>query len=229
MSESISFNVPFHTETHTTEWTSFLGYLQEKVLDNPYIYPYPIAYRDDRQKTSYLQAFAKGTTDYNDYKNCRTVTSAARDYKSGPGTIFIFIVNMDPAAPRQPKQPKQQKKHPRSKRVQIKTAENISSWHTMVVHLKGGEMEIYDPNFKHKVNKTQISTQTNMSTIRAFISALKKLNKKLDCVYVGGGGNTGLRCNEMCRQWLEDQIIGHRGGNIGNWKEYRGWVKYKKN
>jgi hypothetical protein len=55
-----------------------------------------VTYTDINQKNAYLDA-AKGTPAFSDYNNCKTVPTAIKQYTSGRGTVFLFIVIVDPA------------------------------------------------------------------------------------------------------------------------------------
>jgi hypothetical protein len=92
------FNIKFDTETPTTTtWTTFSEYLQERIgpKSNPFFSPHPVAYQDGVVKAKHLKE-VKGTADYEDYNNCNTIVSCLTDYKSLQGTIYLFIVNLDP-------------------------------------------------------------------------------------------------------------------------------------
>jgi hypothetical protein len=54
--------------------------LKESIGGDLKIYPHPIAYHYNNQKKNYLNGLAKGTNEYNEYKNCGSATDAAVAY-----------------------------------------------------------------------------------------------------------------------------------------------------
>jgi hypothetical protein len=127
------FNIKFDTETPTTTWTTFSEYLQERIgpKSNPFFSPHPVAYQDGVVKAKHLNE-VKGTADYN---NCNTIVSCLTDYKSLQGTIYLFIVNLDPRC---------KKKPPKGDEPQAQEAESekVSNWHSVIVHIQKGVVGI---------------------------------------------------------------------------------------
>jgi hypothetical protein len=209
-------NTPFGTRTKTQDWTTLLEYLQEQsgLASNLKIWTRPVTYTDKKQKKAYVDA-AKGTQAFSDYNNCDPVPKAVGQYIVG-GTLFLFIVNMDPAAEKKREQPEDQQ------------AEKDSNWHSMVVCIKDGGVAIYDPSYIANTEMAipQVHSLKNMNLVMAFLRTLRAKGYALsDNVFVSGGGNDGTKCNEMCRLWLIDQLITQGGRNIWNW-EALGWDKY---
>jgi hypothetical protein len=91
--------------------------LKESIRGDLKIYPYPIAYHDNNQKKNYLNGLAKGINEYNEYKNCGSATDAAVAYLATAGTLFIFTINMIPAAPTQQEELEQAGTHPDDENV----------------------------------------------------------------------------------------------------------------
>jgi hypothetical protein len=211
-------NTPFGTRTKTQDWTTLLAYLQEQsgLASNLKIWTRPVTYTDINQKNAYLDA-AKGTPAFSDYKNCDTVPTAIRQYISRRGTLFLFIVNVDPAAEKK-----------REQQVEDQQAEKDSNWHSMVVCIKDGVVAIYDPSYTANTvtEIPQVHSLRNMNLVMAFLRTLRTNSYALsENVFVSGGGNDETKCNEMCRLWLIDQLITQGGRNIWNW-EALGWDKY---
>jgi hypothetical protein len=224
-----TLTTPFTKRTRSIDWTAFLTRLQQDYNNTELtVYLHPVSYKDLKQKNSYINAMVKGTPMHEDWNNCHTAGSAAHQYRAGSGTLYVFIVNMDPAAPGTRNGPLEKP----AVEQEHQNSEPESYWHAMVVHVQNRIMGIYDPSYVNNSECSQearLSSLTSMNFIRCFIK--DALKKKIDRVYVGGGGNTsGIQCNEMCRQWLIGEFItGNCGGrNLGNW-EARGWREYKPN
>jgi hypothetical protein len=220
-------NTTFGTRTKTHNWTALLAYLQEQSGPPPNlkIWTQPVTYTDGKQKKAYLDA-AKGTPEFSDYDNCKTVPTAVKQYTSGPGTVFLFIVNADPAAEKKKNKTLGKKKG--NNKLKTNKPKKDSNWHSMVVCIKDGVVAIYDPSYiaNKAVAIPQVASLRNMNLVMNFLRTLRKKGYTVsDYVFVSGGGNDGRKCNEMCRLWLIDQLIIQGGRNIWNW-EALGWDKY---
>jgi hypothetical protein len=92
-------NAHFDTQTTTKDWTALLEYLQERSgpAPNPKISSKLVTYTDGDQKNKNVKP-TKGTAEYDDYNNCNTIMKALKDYRAKQGTLYLFIVNLDPAA-----------------------------------------------------------------------------------------------------------------------------------
>jgi len=104
-------------------------------------------------------------------------------------------------------------------------AEKPVAWHTYAIHFQHGILAIYDPNF---VPGTQrLSACQGIPLAKELVKALKgkRSNRRLHEVWVGGGGNRRVSCQEMTRRWVEDEIIIKRGADLGAWERQAGWTK----
>jgi hypothetical protein len=127
-------NTPFDTQTKTQDWMTLLAYLQEQSgpAPNLKICTRPVTYTDGNQKKAYLDA-AKDTPAFSDYNNCDTIPKALKEHRATQGTLFLFIVNLDPAVEKEGQEDQQ--------------AEKDSNWHSLVVCIKNQVVGIYDPNY----------------------------------------------------------------------------------
>jgi hypothetical protein len=222
-------NTPFDTRTKTQDWMTLLAYLQEQIgpAPNLKICTKPVTYTNGHVKQAYLDA-AKGTPEFSDYNNCHTISTALKEYSARRGTVFLFIVNLDPAVEKK-KQDDEQAENENQDDEQA--AERDSNWHALVVCIKNGDVGIYDPSYVAKA-RTQVHSLGSMKLVTAFLHTMtndkKRPYKLTGDVFVSGGGNDGTACNEMCRLWLIDQLIAQQGRNIGNW-EALGWDTYRPN
>ncbi|KAA8893014.1 hypothetical protein FN846DRAFT_1025939 [Sphaerosporella brunnea] len=101
----------------------------------------------------------------------------------------------------------------------------------MTAYIKEDQMAIWDPNCIPGEPNSQLSRLASMETVMVFIKALRSppASKVEEFVYGSGGGNVdSTQCNEMCKQWLIEQIITRKGGDLGRWEEL-GWGRYKSN
>ncbi|KAA8902712.1 hypothetical protein FN846DRAFT_954998, partial [Sphaerosporella brunnea] len=156
-------NARFDTRTKTQAWMTLLAYLQEQTgpASDVKICTQPVSYTEGNQKQAYLAA-AKDTPEFSDYHNCYTIPKAVKEYRAGQGTVFLFIVNPDPAV-----EPKGQEDQP---------VEKDSNWHSPVVCIKNHVVGIYDPNYVAKAT-TQLHSLKNMKLVTQFLYTMTK-NKK---------------------------------------------------
>ena len=50
-------------------------------------------------------------------------------------------------------------------------------------------------------------------------------NRTLNELWFGGGGNDGTRCQEMTRNWIENEVWLKGGRDLGNWNQREGWTR----
>jgi hypothetical protein len=150
-------NTPFDTRTKTQDWMTLLAYLQEQSgpAPNLKICTKPVTYTNGHLKQAYLEA-AKGTPAFADYNNCHTISTALKEYSVKRGTVFLFIVNLDPAAEKE----KQEDQQPE--------AEKDSHWHSLVVCINNGVVGIYDPSYVAKAT-TQVHSLGNTKLVSALL------------------------------------------------------------
>ena len=43
-------------------------------------------------------------------------------------------------------------------------------------------------------------------------------------VWIRGGGNRNISCHERTREWIAEEIKGHRGGELGVWIPRKGLI-----
>jgi hypothetical protein len=148
-------NTPFDTRTKTQDWMTLLAYLQEQSGPAPHlkICTQPVTYTDGHQKQAYLDA-AKDTPAFSDYNNCHTISKASKEYRAKQGTVFLFIVNLDPAMEKETQEDQQ--------------AEKDSNWHSLVVCIKNQVVGIYDPSYVAKAT-TQLHSLRNMKLVTKFL------------------------------------------------------------
>ncbi|KAA8906403.1 hypothetical protein FN846DRAFT_1021495 [Sphaerosporella brunnea] len=139
---------PFNTETSSTESTEFVKHLQNQIGDELVISEYPAAYESNNAKLRYLKAQSKGT---------RTGTTASP----------LRRPSKNAAADNTPKGAQQV--NPDS----VPQLREASNWHTMIAHIKAGQIAIYDPDYVPKTPDSQLSALANIKTIMAFVKELK--------------------------------------------------------
>jgi hypothetical protein len=146
-------NTPFDTRTTTEDWMTLLAYLQEQSgpAPNLKICTKPVTYTNGHVKQAYLDA-AKGTPEYADYNNCHTVSTALKEYSARRGTVFLFIVNLDPAA----EEKKQDDDQAENENQDDQQEERDPNWHALVVCIKNGDVGIYDPSYVANAATTQV-------------------------------------------------------------------------
>jgi hypothetical protein len=53
----------------------------------------------------------------------------------------------------------------------------------------------------------------------------KGSGKRLNNVWIGGGGNKADDCQEMTRRWLVEEVCTKKCASLLEWKDGEGWVK----
>ena len=103
--------------------------------------------------------------------------------------------------------------------------EKIVDYHTYAIFSQAGILGIFDPSFQSGVETFDGCTEIALA--KALVKSLKAKGskRKIQEVWIGGGGNKGTRCQEMTRKWLEEEIQVHRGSKLGNWQERAGWIR----
>lgn len=103
-------------------------------------------------------------------------------------------------------------------------SQNVMDWHTYAVYYKGGILAVYDPSFVIGINKLDMCT--GVSLLKALVRALraKGMTRKITELWFGGGTNQGEHCQEVTRAWIEEQIVGKEGAELGKWEKQEGWV-----
>jgi hypothetical protein len=114
--------------------------------------------------------------------------------------------------------------NPLGNAVQQKS-EDIISWHTYAIFYRNRILGIYDPSFIP--GTSHFHSCTGISLVRHLVSSLHggSKSRKVSEIWIGGGGNDGTQCQEMTRQWVENEVSIQNGNNLGNWDKREGWVK----
>jgi hypothetical protein len=104
-------------------------------------------------------------------------------------------------------------------------AENIIDWHAYVIYYQNGLLAVYDPSFNPE--KKNISGCQGVILLKALIMMLKgkKTGRRISSLWIGGGGNDGTRCQEMCRSWIYQEICVKKGHDLQNLDQQVGWSK----
>jgi len=104
-------------------------------------------------------------------------------------------------------------------------SEERISWHTYAVYYKDGILAVYDPSFIAGIKRFDSCSGIPLAKELVKILRSKGSNHKLREIWLGGGGNNGLRCQEMTRKWIEHEVVVKRGVDLGNWDKRVGWIK----
>ena len=63
-----------------------------------------------------------------------------------------------------------------------------------------------------------------MKRMQDLLEAYKKKNLKIDNIFLGGGGNSGIECQDMACKWLRSEVMKYMGSMdngvvVNNWEE----------
>jgi len=103
--------------------------------------------------------------------------------------------------------------------------EKIVNNHTYAIFYQAGILGMFHPSFQSGVET--FDGCTGIAPAKALVKSLKAKGskRKIQEVWIGGGGNKGTRCQEMTTKWLEEEIQVHMGFKLGNWQERAGWIR----
>jgi hypothetical protein len=81
--------------------------------------------------------------------------------------LYVFTVNTGPVADNTP-----QDTQPANRNA-VRPRPAVSNWHSLVVHIKDGQIAVWDPSDVAKAQDSQLSMLGNMKTVMPFVKALK--------------------------------------------------------
>jgi hypothetical protein len=215
----MDFNhLQFDSSTSSAQWREYLSTLNEN--SDCLVFSNPVSYRDAAQKNNMVNevtARTYNTTEERDqaisnYSIPSTITTAAGQFNSTAGTIYLMTGRC----------------YNYAGRLRELRDYQTESWHCFAIHIRKGCMAIYDPDFDDTASYTRLREVSGLNLALQLVQRLKRLSRALKEVWVGGGGNSELQCQEMCRAWLHQEIVVAGGQNLQNW-EQRGWTKLKPN
>jgi len=90
------------------------------------------------------------------------------------------------------------------------------SWHTYAVYYTDGMLGVYNPSFIVGIKRFDSCSDIPLAKELVKILSSKGSNHKLREIWLGGGGNNGLRCQEMTRKSIEHKVVVKRGVDLGN-------------
>lgn len=212
----------FNTETTTQEWMSFLtaiGEISDPINSELIVCPNLTMFRTNQIKQSYVQTAKRdanidvecgkltplqGDAEIRAWEDGYTIGTFLREIRSS-GIIAVFTNALGNTIQQQKKQ--------------------IPLWHAYAIHYEYGILAVYDPSYIP--GNQSLKACTGVPLVKELIKALKGTGspRTLNEVWFGGGGNDGLRCQEMTRAWVENEVYFKRGKELGNWKEREGWTK----
>jgi len=104
-------------------------------------------------------------------------------------------------------------------------AESIASWHTYAIYYENSVLAVYDPSYILGTDRHKACT--GVALLKELVKAFKAraTTRTLSEIWFGGGGNDGVSCQEMTRDWVENEIIFKRGRDLGNWDQLDGWTR----
>jgi len=104
-------------------------------------------------------------------------------------------------------------------------SEKIVNWHTYAIFYQNRILAIYDPNMD--ATSARLDSCQGIPLVKGLVKAfrVKGSGRKVEEVWIGGGGNRKVSCQEMTRKWIAEEISGGRGVGLGDWSQREGWIK----
>lgn len=212
----------FNTTTKTQEWVEFLkstNKAAKKIEPNLLICTELIMFKNSTSKTLWTQA-AKAEallSVSNGLSTPEDAKSIVDSWKFGIclGSFMAKIRNSGILAVFT---------NPISNAVQQQSEHSIA-WHTYAIFYRNRILGIYDPSY---VAGTKLFNSCGeISLVKGMVESYKGSggSRKVLEIWIGGGGNDGIQCQEMTRIWVENEICIQGGVNLGNWDQRQGWVK----
>lgn len=212
----------FNTNTTTQEWMSFLTTMSEISLPiNPdlVLCPNLTMFKNNTLKQSYVRAAEReahigvesgdltplqGDAHIRGWEEGYSIATFLREVRS-TGILAVFTNAMGNAIEQQ--------------------REEIATWHAYAIYYEHGVLAVYDPSYIP--GTASLKSCIGIPLLKELVKALKGNGSRrtLREVWLGGGGNDGVSCQEMTRDWVENELYFKRGQDLGNWNECKGWTK----
>jgi len=101
-------------------------------------------------------------------------------------------------------------------------SEKIVNSHTYAIYYQNRILAIYDSNLD--ATSAHLDSWQGIPCVKGSVKAFRVngSGRKVEEVWIGGGGNRKVSCQEMTRKWIAEEISGSRSVGLGDWSQREG-------